>query len=513
MIKTVCILTAGVGSRMGNLGLNLNKALFPINQKAIITHIIKKFPEDTEFVIGLGYLSDQVKHYLELAHSSTKFHFVDIQNFDQTGSGPGYSLYCCKEFLQKPFYFVSCDTLWEGSFGIDEASNWVGVSHVKEDETKNYCNFKIAKNKVVEIKDKKKVSDCKSFTGLAYIKDYDIFFKSLNSDKSVNGEIQISNGLEALISSSNIVASDINWVDVGNEKQYLEAVEKYENYNFAKSDETLYIHNNKVIKFFVNADIVEKRFKKSKLSNFFPDLQRDQDNFYAYDFVEGETLYKFNNPKLFSAFLEEMKKSFWIKPQKDVKRFPEKCKQFYLQKTNDRKNQYFKKGFPDYKIINEKNYEKIDKILERIDWDNLYNGDPYFIHGDLQFDNIIFNKREGSFVLLDWRQDFVGEIEYGDIYYDFAKLLGGIRLNYDLIKSNQVIFSEKGLSINFDFARWSMMAEYEEILCNFIEASGYDLKKVYTLVGIIYLNMSPLHHHPFDKILFALSKIVLQKTL
>ena len=46
---TVCILTAGKGSRVGKISEYLNKSLLPINKKAAISWIIEKFPKDTEF--------------------------------------------------------------------------------------------------------------------------------------------------------------------------------------------------------------------------------------------------------------------------------------------------------------------------------------------------------------------------------------------------------------------------------------------------------------------------------
>ena len=106
----VCILTAGKGTRMGALGKILNKALHPIDGKAIITHIINKFPENAEFIVGVGFLGDQVRNYLQIAHRERNISFVEIDNFDGPGSGPGYSLLCCQSQLQKPFYFVSCIT-------------------------------------------------------------------------------------------------------------------------------------------------------------------------------------------------------------------------------------------------------------------------------------------------------------------------------------------------------------------------------------------------------------------
>ena len=84
MKLTVCILTAGLGSRMGERGNILNKALFPVDNKPIITHIIEKFPSNTEFVIALGYKGKQVKSFLKLFHSKNKFIFVNIKIYWQS---------------------------------------------------------------------------------------------------------------------------------------------------------------------------------------------------------------------------------------------------------------------------------------------------------------------------------------------------------------------------------------------------------------------------------------------
>ena len=67
---------------------------------------------------------------------------------------------------------------------------------------------------------------------------------------------------------------------------------------------------------------------------------------------------------------------------------------------------------------------KTSELLKQIPWDTIYDGIPSFIHGDLQFDNVLYNHQTDSFVLLDWRQDFGGVVEYGDMYYDIAKMRG-----------------------------------------------------------------------------------------
>ena len=48
---------------------------------------------------------------------------------------------------------------------------------------------------------------------------------------------------------------------------------------------------------------------------------------------------------------------------------------------------------------------------------------------------------------------------------------------------------------------------------NYLLSKKIDLKKVRIITGLIFLNMSPLHHHPFDKLLFLYGKYYLQKHL
>ena len=62
----ICILTAGKGTRMGVSSKQINKALLPIDHKAVISHIIEKFSIDDVFVIALGYKGDQLKINLNL---------------------------------------------------------------------------------------------------------------------------------------------------------------------------------------------------------------------------------------------------------------------------------------------------------------------------------------------------------------------------------------------------------------------------------------------------------------
>ncbi|MBT6842761.1 MAG: NTP transferase domain-containing protein, partial [Candidatus Melainabacteria bacterium] len=123
----VCILTSGRGTRMGEFCEIANKAILPIDNKGVISHIINQFPLDTKFIISLGFKADQVRNYLDIAHSDSDIEYVTVDKFEGEGTGPGYSLSCCKEHLNRPFYFVSCDTLWTNDIPLDIEENWFGT--------------------------------------------------------------------------------------------------------------------------------------------------------------------------------------------------------------------------------------------------------------------------------------------------------------------------------------------------------------------------------------------------
>ena len=159
-MSRVCILTSGVGSRMGRFAKLTNKALLPLGGKAIISHIIDKFPASTEFVISLGYLGEYVKAYLALAHPQIRFHYVTVDKYEGPGSGPAYSLLCCKPELPSAFYFVSCDTLWHDSFDFTPSErSWFAAAPVAFEDMEDYCCFRSDENRISEIVDKQKPSD------------------------------------------------------------------------------------------------------------------------------------------------------------------------------------------------------------------------------------------------------------------------------------------------------------------------------------------------------------------
>ena len=105
METTVCILTSGSGSRLGNYTKNKNKSLLSINKESVLTKIFKNFPKKTKFVVSTGYMSKQVESFVLTHHPELNVKFVKIKNYNGVKSGPAFSLYKCKNYLQKPFFY------------------------------------------------------------------------------------------------------------------------------------------------------------------------------------------------------------------------------------------------------------------------------------------------------------------------------------------------------------------------------------------------------------------------
>ncbi len=513
----VCILAAGEGKRMFPLTKNFNKALLPISFKAAISHIIEKFPKEIEIVVAIGYEKEKIIQYLLCAHSDRKIQFVEIDNISGTGSGPGYSLLCCKKYLEIPFIFSSADTIVEDDIPVPD-HNWMGIAPVNKPE--EYCTISVIDSLIVRLDDKIKSKNKKAFIGLAGIKDYKYFFDCLEDDLSlIQNERQVSNGFRALIKKK-LHPKNFAWHDIGSMDGYNSAKQKLSKqkkiFNFEKTGEYIYFVNNKVIKFFQDKKIIHKRcLRAQELSGLCPPIENETNFFYSYARIEGSTIYNLKKTTVVKILLQWLDKNLWKKKYLDKKKmrsFRNSCRSFYLTKTIDRLNTYYDK----YKLnnlnktINGEQIETVSKLMSKIDFNWLCKGTPTKFHGDLQFDNILLTNNKG-FVLLDWRQDFSGILEYGDMYYDLAKLNGGIYVSYQKIKQNLFTYKENKGDIKISVHSDLFLKECKQIFDDFVKKSNLDIRKIEVLTGIIFLNMAALHHAPFNHFIYHLGRYKIHK--
>ncbi|MFC1690839.1 NTP transferase domain-containing protein [Nanoarchaeota archaeon] len=526
----VCILAAGKGTRVSYSEI-INKALLPVGDKSAISHIIDKFPEEVEIVIPLGYNGSQIKDFIELAHPERKVTFVEVDKWDGPGSGPGYSLLSCKKHLQCPFIFTACDTIVLEN--VPEPSmNWLGTGKVSIlKDSKDYCVAEVAHKCVTKFYDKVDTATLlktcldyenilnNAFIGIAGILDYEAFWEGLEGDTHlIRNELQVSNGLGSLIPMT-LEAVPFTWFDIGNQTSY-EYTNRYFNKNkvLMKHDEFIYFEKDLVIKYFNNLDIVKKRIERAKiLLPFVPKIYKHRNNFYAYKKISGRMLSQITNKKVFSQLLDFYNEKLWKKKvlsSKQKTEFKNACSNFYKKKTEERiKSFYEKTDMKDKEdIINGIKVPSLSSLLKKIDWKYLEEGIPVLFHGDFQPENIIV-KGDHSFVLIDWRQDFNGIIDYGDIYYDFAKLYHALIINGAIIRNNQFEINIEKDGITYDFLAKGNLLEYKTVFEKFIDDKGYDINKIKILTSLIFLNIAALHHDPYNKFLYYLGKSTLFENL
>ena len=517
----VCIPTAGTGSRVKKISNNLNKSLLPINNKAAISHIIEYFPSDCEFVIPIGFKGSFVKQYLKLAHPERKFFFVNIEKYDGKGSGLGLTLIKSKKYLQCPFIFISCDTLIKGKVKKLPDHNWVAYSSkklsnqyrkIEFDRKKNFVNF-LKKNS-------KKKKNCKNYIGLAGINNYMEFWKSMESNKNSISEGEVF-GIKSLKKNS-IKTYRYDWYDIGNLESYKINKTKLnktkENINILeKEKECIWFSGNLVIKYFENQDIIKRRLLRTQyLKNYIPKILDKKKNMYSYKKFEGEIFSKINSKKIFLNFLNHLKK--FHKIDKHIKKnriFQKNCMNFYKKKTLSRILLFYKKfKIKDNKFsINNSQEIYLKDVLNQLDWKYIADGIEGIFHGDLHFENILYSKKNKKFCFLDWRQDFNKSIKYGDINYDFAKLLHGLIVSHESVAKKKFFIKKKKNQLLIGIKNKKIYAEYINIYCKWLRQNNYDVRKIKILSGLIFLNICGLHHYPYSIFLYYLGKKILIEEL
>ena len=127
--------------------------------------------------------------------------------------------------------------------------------------------------------------------------------------------------------------------------------------------------------------------------------------------------------------------------------------------------------------------------------------------------NKTVNSNNNSFCLLDWRQDFAGNLNYGDVYYDLAKLNHGLIISHDVVNKKLFEISKTGEILSFEFLRKQSIIKCQGYFTEWLGEKGYDLHKVNILTALVFINNSPLHHFPYNLLLYYLGKSMLYDTL
>ena len=188
--------------------------------------------------------------------------------------------------------------------------------------------------------------------------------------------------------------------------------------------------------------------------------------------------------------------------------------QFYKTKTLERVKQFLTSNnlHDQTSVINGIKIPPVLDLIDTIDFSKLCETKPSDFHGDFILDNIIYNKDQDKFTLLDWRQSFGDDVERGDMKYDLAKLNHNLVLNHNILLDNHFeVSGDKELTIDVLVSK--NLLNCKSSLRSFCDNKDIPFDQIELLSALIWLNMSPLHHYPLNKFLFYFGKYNLYQVL
>jgi len=277
-----------------------------------------------------------------------------------------------------------------------------------------------------------------------------------------------------------------------------------------KPNEATYFKGDDVVKYFVDKDRVKQKVERAALlEGFVPKVNKVSENFFTYKYIEGDLLSDCGTHEIYK-FLDFMQDNIWKKVNCKCD-FISACRKFYQKKTNDRISLFTRNtNIWDQKDkINGKDVLSWYDMSEDIDWKWLCSGIPVLWHGDPQPENVIVTP--DSFCLIDWRENFGGTTECGDVYYDLAKIYHALIVSGKIVREGKFVVKDNPIEVSIEY-RDNLM-KFKDILEAFILDNGYDLKKVKILSALIYLNIAALHEEPYNKFLYYFGREYLSEVL
>lgn len=516
------ILAAGRGSRVGRVGDELHKALLPLDGRAVLSHQLAQVPTGCRIVVAVGYRAAQVREYVRLAHPGLSVQFVDVEDWNLGGGGPGASLLACRDAVGADDVFVtSCDTLWapDPELLTTGQDSWIGTAPVPPDTL--LARWCVAERDelgaVIRLHDKcddDHVQQARSFNrlvayvGLAYISaaDAPMFWRGVATGRLAAGERQVTGGLIALQQEKLLGTRSVAWTDVGDERSYRQAVARFSGYDWTKVGQATYVlpDAGRVVKFYADESVIHSRRLRGALLHGVPELV-DADatgTMLAYRYVPGETVYAaLERCDVVTDLLKWHDTCFAqpirVPPEPDETRAA--CQQFYWRKTEQRIDVLYETR-PDLA-------RQARALVDLIDFDSLGAGCvPAYAHGDFNFGNVIVvtpeHVRETGhpFVALDWRESFAGHA-WSDVRYDLGKLLAGCVVHWDAARRG-------------DFRPWVLSDRYAAVIRAYVRRHYPTQERSIEIIGALsLLNCAPLHAAPLDEVLVARGCAWLQAAL
>jgi len=503
-VPAVLILAAGLGSRLKQHTAHKNKALLPLANKAVISHVIEKFPASYEIVVAVGYQKDSLIEYCQLAHPERRFRFVEAEGWDNPATDPGHSAWACREFLQRPFYLCAVDSIIEGSMPHMDG-NWLGV--YPTDCPERYATVNSTEGRVSKVVNKGPVGFNEAFIGVAAIRDHGIFWSTLGL--AAGHELVKAWATPDLFA---LKAKTLRWFDAGNLDDLRAAREHFGGEPLSspkQTEEVVYRVGNRILKFHPDHIVSTNRLIRAKaLGELAPSGLAGGGNFIAYDWQPGKNLYHCGpdvHRHFLSHFTQRLRTQI-CEPSMAAKVLY--AEEIYRKKTAERTSLftrlYGESYFAAERTINGVRCASLLSLMGRINFQYLCENTLFIpgFHGDLHFDNVIYSEATDRFTYIDWRESFGSSTAAGDLYYDLGKLYAGTLVPCELLKDDRnVTLSEGSTVVTYHYDIPDSLREFKRTYEDWLIEHRYDLGRVKLVAALAFINIAPLHGDVWGKVL------------
>jgi hypothetical protein len=359
-----------------------------------------------------------------------------------------------------------------------------------------------------------------AYTGIAGITDFRDFFDGLEAGKAKTGETQVNAGFEAILRRE-VKAIPMPWIDTGTDDNYRSALERYDrNYTApGKNSDALYHVGGNIIKFFPDPQVACNVYTRGKSDpRVFAPVGAYRGNFFSYRFVDGAVLADCLTEVKMRETLEWCQHNVWKTTFRLDAEFIERCRKFYVEKSADRLqaflDHYMPQGESSPVEVNGISCRGVRELLHLMPRPVYETPLPSSFHGDLHMDNIL-EKKDGSFIGIDWRESFGGDLEKGDRYYDLAKLYHTLDFSpHEAMENDQFEMIEgSGGSLRIAHRDTELLRRCRSIFQEFCAKYDYDLARIHFLNGLIFVNMSPLYARDLGTYLYWLGRLRMEESL
>lgn len=513
----VFIPAAGRGSRIGS-GC-LPKPLQSIGAEPLIGRVMNLYPPGTRFVLALGFGKEKIRPIVNLIADTGNFQvdFIETSSFEPGSLGLTQTLIDSRHALQEPFVFHAVDTLFDCLPTLATADSQ-NIVHFARPSTPAEFRSIVGQKWVRTSPSSESVENV--YVGLAHINNPAEFWSAFDASvkEAEAGEILgLPGGRVQIHHLERSVWLDCGSIDgLENARRFFQS----DDVVLPRENEAIWNIGERMVKFHCDPEFVTERVQRGQwLKPYVPDSEIISPNAYVYERAPGKTISRCNE----SVFIEFLKwcDGFWHGSATLVEKASDKPRksdyvEFYQKKTFSRFGDFLLK-YPDtlnIDTINGSAVAKLDSLLESVDWDALSEISVARVHGDLHPENVVFDSETRQFKMLDWRQNVAGSVgPLGDLYYDLAKINHGLIVDHGVIEAGLFGVAKSGTEITFWHKLPAKKARWSKEFRKFLKVEGYDLRRVETLTALIFINIAPLHHSPYDQFLGALGHSMLNECL